>query len=481
MKQSVGHLKEKADMAAEQKLKFMSLLTKDAHFTAAKVQSCVEYAEEKLKMGSDQQILASKKQMTDRLRVVTSEVKEKEKEYLLSEKPNIELVTNQGKSTDIGVIEFSMLADKCKASGSGTTTTRIERRTKFTLAITPTSGSPPLSLPTRLISCQLFASKAACPTECSITETAPGQYEVSYTPVRSGPHQLRVRVGDVDIPGSPFTIQVKRRGTPLCTIGGLNCPWGVAVARDGRVVVTECFGDCVTVLSTEESGRSCFNSKGRNNQKLNYPKGVVVTQDCEIIVTDDHHIQKFNMEGKPLTVVGGEGSGQLQFNSPGGVAMDTNNKILVADRDNHRIQVLNPDFSFSDTIAVQGLQPGQFRRPFCIAVNSKGMVYVTNNENHQVQKLTPKGVVVKQFGKKGGREGELMHPRGVAVDTTTDTVYVTSDHKVSAFTSDGQFLWEFGQKGSGEEELCTPTGLAVEESTGDLYVCDASNSRLVIY
>ena len=304
VKQSVSHLKEKADMAADQKLRFMFLLREDANIAAATVQNCVEHAEEKLRMGSNQMILASKKQMTDKLRVVTTHIRGKEKECVPTEEPNIKLVKNAGKSTDVGAIEFSMLADKCKASGSGTMTTHIRCPTKFTLAITLTPGGAPLSLPTSLISCQLSGPEPACPTNCSITETAPGKYEVSYTPVSHGPQQLRVKVGDVDIPGSSLTVQVKTRGTPICTVGGLSRPCAVAVGRDGSVVVTENHGDCVTLLSKGENGRKHVVLNGRKNQKLDHSRGVAVTRDNEIIVSDNHNIQKFNMEGKFPTIVG---------------------------------------------------------------------------------------------------------------------------------------------------------------------------------
>ena len=142
--------------------------------------------------------------MMDRLRVVTAQVKGKEKEYLATEEPNIKLVKYPGKSTDIGVIEFSMLADKSKASGSGTT---------ITLAITATPCSRRRTIPIMLISSQLSTPEATCPTDCNIEKTAPGKYEVSYTPVSSGLHQLRVRLGDMDIPGSPWTVRTKTKRT----------------------------------------------------------------------------------------------------------------------------------------------------------------------------------------------------------------------------------------------------------------------------
>ena len=93
-------------MAADQKLRFMSLLTEDAHITAAMVQSYVEYAEEKLRIGSDQQILASKKQMMDRLKVVTSHVKGKEKEYLPTKNLTSSLSRTQGTAPILERLNF---------------------------------------------------------------------------------------------------------------------------------------------------------------------------------------------------------------------------------------------------------------------------------------------------------------------------------------------------------------------------------------
>ena len=288
-------------------------------------------------------------------------------------------------------------------------------------------------------------------------------------------------MGDVDIPGSPFTVQVKKWGTPLRTIGGLNNPWGVAVGMDGCVVVTENRGNRVMLLNKNGNAWKSFDFRGGKDQKLSAAKGVVVTQDNEIIVSDDHRIQKFDMEGKLLSVVDSRGSGQLQFHCPDGIAIDKNGKIFVPDRYNHRIQVLNPNFTLSNTFEFQGLQLKQFPKPCCIAIDSEGMIYVIDKGNHRVQKFTFDGEFVSQFGEKGCKEGELMCPRGITVDTATDTVYVSSEHKVSVFTNDGDFLKECGQWGSGEEDFKSPTGLAVEESTGNLYVCDSHNGRLVIY
>ena len=483
VQQSVTRLEKKVDTGAEKKLRFMSSLITDVQTTAGMLQSCVRYVEGKLRMNSQQQILASKKEMVETMEMMASQVKEEN--YSLAEKPNIKMHRRTGKSTTIGEIEFSTLMDNCEVSGEGIVETHAGQRTRFTLNITPTPDSEPLLLPTSLISCQLSSSEATRPTNCGVMETSSGEYEVSYTPVSSGPHQLRVRVAEIDIPGSPFTVHVKTRATctPLRTIEGLNGPWDVSVGMDGIVVVTEYHGHCVTLVDKEGGSRKSFGSGGTSPGEFNYPGGVVVTYDDKIIVSDgfNHRIQKFSMEGRYLQAVGSRGNGQRQFHYPDGVNVDNSNRIFVVDCENSRVQVLHSDMTYSHTIGVQGSQSGQFCKPCSIAIDSEGMVYVTDFGNHRVQKFTPEGVFVAQFGKKGIGEGEIRNPLGITIDNASNTVYVSSNHKVSAFTTNGQFLREFGKRGSGEGEFSTPIGLAVDESTGDLFVCDFDNGRVVVY
>ena len=47
--------------------------------------------------------------------------------------------------------------------------------------------------------------------DCDVLQTVPAEYKVSYMPFTTSSHQLRVRVEDVNIPGSPFMVQVKRK------------------------------------------------------------------------------------------------------------------------------------------------------------------------------------------------------------------------------------------------------------------------------
>ena len=99
------------------------------------------------------------------------------------------------------------------------------------------SSNTTSALPSPLIdqlSCQL-TDPNSLRVECSITSTQPGMATVSYTPTLCGAHQLKITVGDTDIPGSPFTVRVlsslEMRGVPINTITGVRYPWGVAVSE----------------------------------------------------------------------------------------------------------------------------------------------------------------------------------------------------------------------------------------------------------
>ena len=50
----------------------------------------------------------------------------------------------------------------------------------------------------------------------------------------------------------------------------------------------------------------------------------------------NHRVQKLTSSGKSLYKFGHEGSGQGQFNWPVAVIIDSNNKLIVSDRNSHR-------------------------------------------------------------------------------------------------------------------------------------------------
>ena len=329
------------------------------------------------------------------------------------------------------------------------------------------------------ISCQL-TDPSSQPVECSITSTKSGGITVNYTPTQSGAHQLKIVVGDTDIPGSPFELAVhvlpslEMRGLPIKTITGVDSPWGVAVSKNGEVVVSEYDGDHIAVFNTEGIQIRKFGSRGSCRGKLNGPRGIAITADNNILVADglNHRIQMFTIEGEFVKSVGEKGDGLLQFNFPAGVAVHHSGLVFVADSHNNRIQVLKPDLSLSHMFG-GGL--GRLKSPMGVACDDSS-VHVVHG-NHHVQSFSTGGQYISSFGSKGTQLGQLYCPNGICMDT--NTVYVTDhNNRVSIFNNKGKFLKCLGNE---KGELGCPRGIAINNTTRNIYVCDRMNNRIVVY
>jgi tripartite motif-containing protein 71 len=71
--------------------------------------------------------------------------------------------------------------------------------------------------------------------------------------------------------------------------------------------------------------------------------GIAFDAAAHIVVVDGNdrvQVLRYS-DGAHVRTIGSEGSGNGQFNRPcGGIAIDSDGRIVVADTNNHRVQVL---------------------------------------------------------------------------------------------------------------------------------------------
>jgi sugar lactone lactonase YvrE len=226
-----------------------------------------------------------------------------------------------------------------------------------------------------------------------------------------------------------------------------NCPTGVAVDREGNIIVADSRNNRVrkiapdgTVSTIAGSGSQGFADGPGASAQFNYPTGVAVDGVGNIIVadSDNHRVRKIAPDSTVSTLAGSGRAGfadgpgaAAQLNGPKGVAVDCEGNIIVADSCNNRVRKIAPNGTVS-TLAGSGSQgfadgPGasaQFDYPTGVAVDCAGDIIVTDYGNHRVRKIAPNGGTVSTLAGSGragladgpGAEAQFFFPEGVTVD-----------------------------------------------------------------
>ena len=188
------------------------------------------------------------------------------------------------------------------------------------------------------------------------------------------------------------------------------------------------------------------------------------------------------------------------FNSNGGLDLDKDGNIYVADGNNNRIRKITPSGAVT-TFAGSGVAgsangngtAAEFNYPFDIAIDTSGIMYVTES-GHRIRKITPSGAVTTFAGSGvagsangNGTAAEFNVPQGIAVDSS-GLVYVADSESyiVRKITPSGAVTTLAGTVGvigraDGTGSMATfsyPTAIVVD-STGTLYLADADNIRII--
>ena len=446
------------------------------------LKSCEEMVEESLRDWSEQEIVLEQQRMINEMKILCHQVEPKA--FQAIERTDVEFTKHENNVEEIGKITFTGYKKAICKKLQGPRLTN--KPSTITLTLQSLDGSHFILPFLSLLTCKLSTNRSPaidCDINCHIKETVDActgeAITISFTPQSSEIHQLQVQVGGINAIGSPCAFPVMPTpDIPHTTITGLNKPWGVAVSDQGDIVVAESGAHRITIKKKESNDLS-FGKKGVSMGKLNNPAGVAITADRNILVTDDHRIQRFTFNGVCVKLVGSgkSGSGQMEFNCPIGIAIDPNNEqIFVADSKNNRVQVFANDLSFLRTIVPQA--PEKFKNPYDVGVDCDGYLYVAELNNHGISKLTTSGEFLCRFGSYGHSPGQLFHPTALAVN---NLIYVVDyNSRVSIFDTEGNHVHCFGKKGSRDEKFNRPCGIATD-TMGNVCVSDILGNKVVMF
>ena len=127
---------------------------------------------------------------------------------------------------------------------------------------------------------------------------------------------------------------------------------------------------------------------GAGNDEFNAPSAVFVAPNGDIFVADGHggntnaRIVKFDKDGKFIKTWGKKGSARASSTFPHALAMDSQGRLFVGDRNNNRIQIFDQEGKF---IA----EWKQFSRPSGIFIDRNDTIYVADSESESVRNSNP--------------------------------------------------------------------------------------------
>ncbi len=254
-----------------------------------------------------------------------------------------------------------------------------------------------------------------------------------------------------------------------------------AIDSAGRIIVADTGNGRIQIFNPTGSLFSTFGSGGSGPYQFACPTGVALNPlNGDIVIADvcNQRVQIFTSKyiyKATLGVTGTIGSNSTHFNYPRGVAVDSTGAIYVADSENYRVQKCTLSGSgescstFAGVTGMQGSDLGHFSHPMRVAVDSVNRVYVADEWNNRVQVFDLNGAYLTTIGGNwGANSGELRGPEGIAVDGAGN-VYVadSGNHRVQKYAPGVPGWQQVNVNGFGDKNNELVTALA--PFAGQLY------------
>lgn len=282
----------------------------------------------------------------------------------------------------------------------------------------------------------------------------------------------------------PFLLEWGSMGTGP---GQFRSPQGIAVGLSNEVFVVDALRHDVQKFDSNGMYLGSWGGQGSLPGQFSVPYGIATAPDGTVYVSAlDRRIQYFTPNGD---YIGGWGTVGVTEGLVLDVAPD--GSVYVADAEDNRIQRFTADGVFLLEWGTRcelaagagggciGQGQGQFNSPRGIAVDSDGNVYVSDSLNDRVQKFDGNGTFLGMWGwGPSSGDGQFRNPRGLSTDTSGG-VYVTDlfNDRVQKFTPSGGFLTKWGSFGSGPGQFYRAIDVDID-GLGRVYVVDRFNHRI---
>ena len=190
---------------------------------------------------------------------------------------------------------------------------------------------------------------------------------------------------------------------------GLEIPAGLGADEIGNIYIVDMDICCVKKYSPEGILLASYGREGEAAGELSEPDDIVVDPSGGLYIADagNNRIQKWDENGNCVLIFGlgledDADEALLATDEPGGfdgpqsIALDREGNLWVADTNNHRLQKFNLDGKLLNLFGEEGKGPGQFYYPNRVRIDLGGSIYVNDSIEGRLQKFDPEGRFIYQ-------------------------------------------------------------------------------------
>ncbi len=226
-------------------------------------------------------------------------------------------------------------------------------------------------------------------------------------------------------------------------------PYGMAVDSKNRLYVADQKVGGIFIFNTETRDLEMISNK--THAHFARIIGLAMDDDDRLFVSDPvlKHVLVFDKTHKPTDVIT---DGMAE---PGALAIDHENRLLyVSDVKLDQVLVYDADsLKLLRKIGTTGRNhelttPGDFAKPGGMAVDKDGNLYVADTMNNRIEIFDADGQFIRAFGKNGDGPGYFSRPKAVAIDGDGH-IWVADgmQDRVQVFNQEEQLLISFGGHG----------------------------------
>jgi sugar lactone lactonase YvrE len=268
-------------------------------------------------------------------------------------------------------------------------------------------------------------------------------------------------------------------------------------------------------ISTRAGGTPPPTPGAALNSPIGSPGALATDLSSNVYFIADDCVFKVDLSGNLTLIAGnsrvgfsgdGAAANQAQLYNPGGLAVDNQGNIYIADSGNNRIRKVTPSNGLISTIAGQptagysgdtnAATSAQLNNPQGLAVDSSGNLYIADAGNHAIRKITVATGVITTIAGTGfagtsvdgqtATSAQLNNPLAVGIDSLGN-VYIadSNNHKIRSIiggimntvagTGVPGYSGDFGL--AKVAQLNLPTQVNVDPN-GVIYITDYNNQRV---